>query len=344
MKGERTIETPANWTHRQLALAALLLVAFIATAAVVPVLIAPSDPKGVAAAAPAPAEPTPAGSTPAPTPSSTPTPTRTVSPFLVRPAVQPRPVKNPPHRIYREFQSICALARQSSKAPLAGLAPAGRKVGYQFAGSTSAALAEPGRLPSGSTSCLTAGDRSLYWTPIVRQGRQILRPESFEVFYKAGVDDYTGVQPFPTGLRLIVGGPAGAATAPDQGRVSWSCTDYNEPTLPTPGTCKDGDRLTMRLTAPSCWDGAHLDVPGHRGHLTWPLTGRCPGGHPVAVPELLLRIAYPLDGTGELTVDSGPDEEFGFGFIAGWQRAALAKLLKTCINAGQLCDANGSPS
>lgn len=301
----------------------------------VPVLISPAEPEPEAAAptSSGPVMP-PAVSTRAPTPTPTPTPTRTPSPFLVRPAVQPRPVADPPRRIYREFQSTCALTRTSDNAPLAGLG-AGP---FQFAGSTAKTLATPGKVPGGTSSCVAAGDRSTYWTPVLRQGKQTVVPETFEVLYKSGVDDYTGVQPFPAGLRLIAGGPV---PAPDRGRVSWSCTGYDEAELPDPGTCRDGDKLTMRLTAPSCWDGRHLDVGGHRSHLTWPLAGRCPGSHPVAVPELLLRIVYPLEGTGTLRLTSGTGAGFGFGFVAGWQPSALAELLKQCVNAGRQCDATG---
>jgi hypothetical protein len=37
---------------------------------------------------------------------------------------------------------------------------------------------------------------------------------------------------------------------------------------------------------------------------------------------------------------SGPGDEFGFGFVAGWRPSALANLVRTCINAGRQCDAN----
>jgi hypothetical protein len=322
-------------------------VLFVATAAVVPVLISPSSPKTVAGP---PATPTTLAPTPSPTPSSTPTPTptptptKTVSPFLVRPAVKPLPVGRPPNKIWREFMSVCSLTRVSSKPPFSGLAESGSSARYQFAGSLSPSLATPGKVPTAGSSCVNGGDRSTYWAPVVRQGGTILRPDAFELYYKAGVYDYTTVQPFPPGLRMIVGGPAAAGTAPDRGQVSWSCTDYDEPTIPKPGTCKDGDRLILRLTSPSCWDGRHLDVAGHRGHLAWPVGDVCPGGHPIPVPELVMYIAYPFEaGTPVRTDTSNSGSAFGWGFVAGWQKAPLAKLIKDCIHAGQLCDSTGNP-
>lgn len=338
-----------------MALAALLLVVFIATAAVVPVLIAPSESDGsskpavVAGATTAP--PTSGVSTPTPTPtatpSSTPTPTptktRKVSPFLVRPAVKPLPVGHPPNKIYREFMSVCALTRVSTRTPLPGLTAAGKSARYQFAGNLSATPAAPGQVPTSGTSCVAAGDRSTYWAPVLRQGSTVLQPEAFEVYYKAGVEDYTTVQPFPAGLRLVVGGPSVTVNTPERYKITWSCSDYGSHDLPPAGTCKQGDRLILQMTAPSCWDGRHLDVAGHRSHLTWPVANRCPGGHPIPVPELLMWVAYPMDIAATVKSDTGAGDDFGYGFVAGWQKPALTKLIKACIHTGLQCDETGHP-
>jgi hypothetical protein len=39
-----------------------------------------------------------------------------------------------------------------------------------------------------------------------------------------------------------------------------------------------------------------------------------------------------------------PGDQFGFGVVTGWRPTALAALMKTCINAGRQCDADGRPS
>lgn len=324
---------------------------FIATAAVVPVLISPSQPKAEAAPTPttSPAVIPTTASTPAPTPSNTPTPTptpsptKTVSPFLVRPPVKPLKVGHPPNKIYREFMSVCAPTRVSSKTPLAGLAAAGTKARYLFAGNLSATAAAPGKVPTTGTSCVNAGDRSTYWAPVLTQGGKILRPETFEVYYKAGVEDYTTVQPFPPGLRMLVGGATASGMTPDRGRITWACSNYGQPVIPNPGTCTDGDRLILTLAAPSCWDGRHLDVPGHRNHLAWPVNNVCPGGHPIPVPELMMYVAYPFDVNTAIRSDAGAPADFGYGFIAGWQRTPLTKLIKDCVHGGLQCDDTGQP-
>nr|WP_269811008.1 DUF1996 domain-containing protein [Kineosporia rhizophila] len=345
-----------DWTWRQVVLGVVLLVLFVAVAALVPVLIQPDDSgpeagstPGTSSGIPAPSGvgvPTasPPTSTVSPV-SPTPAPEKSTSDFQVRPAVKARPVGDPPRAVYQEFPSACALVRASSKAPVAGLSsPGAGEGGYDVFGSTRAKPAEPGRVPSGATSCLNPGDRSTYWVPQVLQGGRALEPESFQVLYKAAVSDYTSVQPFPAGLRVLAGGQAAAPSAADGSAVSWSCTGYDEPRLPVASTCQEGDRLIGRIAAPGCWDGRHLDVPGHRSHLAWAASGRCPGSHPVAVPTLLVRVAYPIDVTQEVRLSGLRGQDFGFGVVTGWQPKVLRDLVGDCINAGEHCGETGSPN
>ena len=345
------MRVPGDWTVRQVAIAAVLLVLFVAVAAVVPVLIQPSDDAGTKAALPSPTptatvsvsiSPSPVASPVlSPTPSLTPSPKKTVSSFLVRPAVQPRPVTNPPNATYKEFPSECAPVRTTQKPPFAGLAPAG--TGYDVFGSTGTTPAPPGRTPSGSTSCLNPGDRSTYWVPQLTQGGKAITPESFQMLYKAAVDDYTSVQPFPAGLRILTGGKGAVPSAAAESSVSWSCTGYDSPQLPSPGTCHDGDRLIGKIASPGCWDGRRLDAAGHRSHLTWPAAGACPASYPVAIPTMLVRVVYPIDVSRAVRVSGLAGDQYGFGAITGWQPKVLKALVKDCINAGEHCGDSGLP-
>lgn len=323
-----------SWSRRQIAVGVLVLAIFVVVAAVLPVLIAPGGPARPAATTPVTTAPT------APASPTSPSPSPSSQPFELSRPVRARPVEDPPDRTYREFQSVCALQRRTSRPPVAGLYPGGA-TSYDVFGSTGTTLPAPQRVPGGSTSCLNAADRSTYWLPVLYQGGRVVEPERFTVLYKGTVDDYTAVQAFPPGLRILAGG-ASAPASPAQGAVSWSCTGYDEPRLPS--ACPAGDRLTLRLSAPGCWDGRHLDVPGHRRHLAWPIDGRCPADHPVAVPALLVDVVYPLEAAGALRTVSGRGEDFGFGFVSGWRTTALSRLVGTCINAGRQCDAQGRPS
>ena len=63
----------------------------------------------------------------------------------------------------------------------------------------------------------------------------------------------------------------------------------------------------VRLKAPSCWDGVHLDSADHKSHMAWPVNGVCPADHPVPLPMLEIKIPYPLPGgnTSGLAYSSG---------------------------------------
>jgi hypothetical protein len=324
----------------------VLLVVFVAVAAVVPVLIQPGEEPKRAAPSLTPEPPASSASTTSTPsrPSPTPEATKTAKPgaeFLVRPVVEPREPNDPPRAIYKEFPSVCAPVRTTGKAPVAGLAPtASSSTRYDVFGSTENALPAPGKVPAGASSCLNPGDRSTYWVPQLTQGGKAVVPESFQVLYKAAVDDYQSVQPFPAGLRILTGGKNAVPSAAAESAVSWSCTDYDEPQLPKTSQCREGDRLIARIAAPGCWDGRRLDVSGHRSHLAWSTAGGCPSSHPVAIPTLLVRVAYPVDVSREVKVAGG---EWGFGVVTGWQPKTLTQLVRDCINAGEHCGENGSP-
>lgn len=334
---------PGDWTARRVAVGAVLLAVFVAVAAVVPVLIQPQD-EPEPQAAPSPEAPMTSSASPSPAPTATPTPvaTKKASPFLVRPAVEPRQVGSPPRAIYQEFPSVCALARTAQKPPVPGLASSGS--GYDVFGSPATELAAPGKTPSGGTSCLNPGDRSTYWAPQLTQGGEAITPESFQVLYKSAVDDYTSVQPFPAGLRILSGGKGAVPSAATESSVSWSCTGYDEGRLPEASTCQDGDKLIGRIAAPGCWDGRRLDVSGHRSHLAWAAAGECPSSHPVVIPTLLARVVYPIDVSRDVEVSGLDGEDFGFGVVTGWQPKALKQLVGDCINAGEHCGENGHPN
>jgi hypothetical protein len=226
---ERLMRVPGDWTVRQVAVAAVLLVLFVAVAAVVPVLIQPGD-HGSPAASKATPPPATSGASivgspeatlaASPTPSASPAAKKTAASFLVHPAVRPRPVTSPPNATYKEFPVECALVRTTQKPPVAGLAPVG--TGYDVFGSANPVLAAPGRTPTGTTSCLNPGDKSTYWVPQLTQGGKALTPESFQVLYKGAVDDYTSVQPFPAGLRILAGGKGTVPSAAAESAVSWA--------------------------------------------------------------------------------------------------------------------------
>ncbi|GLY29382.1 DUF1996 domain-containing protein [Kineosporia sp. NBRC 101731] len=330
--------TWGEWSARQVTIAVILLVIFVGVAAVVPVLIQPGhDPAPPASTTPQ-ASTTSTTSTP-PTP-LTPTPkaTHTTNPYRVRPAVTARPAKTPPRAVYQEFPSMCAPVRTTTQAPVTGLATTGTR--YDVFGSTATTLAAPGRTPTGTSSCLNPGDRSTYWVPSLLQRGRHIEPESFQILHKGMVRDYTSVQPFPAGLRILAGGTGAAPSSAPDSSVTWACTGYDASVPPQASTCRAGDKLIATIAAPGCWDGRHLDVPAHRSHLAWAAGEGCPASHPVVIPTLLVRVVYPIDVSASVRISGGT---YGFGVVTGWQPTILRALVRNCINAGEHCGENGTP-
>ncbi|HSP28294.1 MAG TPA: DUF1996 domain-containing protein [Ilumatobacteraceae bacterium] len=124
-------------------------------------------------------------------------------------------------------------------------------------------------------------NRTAYWMPAVFDGQdQVVVPSRFELYYKAeNASDPSQVRAKPNGLRMVAG-------APDTRVFDWRCGGQSGTTIPD---CGSGERLTVSVRFPYCWDGENLDSPDHRSHMaygtnnTW---GPCPTSHPVHLPEL----------------------------------------------------------
>jgi hypothetical protein len=124
-------------------------------------------------------------------------------------------------------------------------------------------------------------NRTAYWMPAVFDGQdRVVVPSRFELYYKAeNAADPARVRAKPNGLRMVAG-------APDTRVFDWRCGGRSGTTIPN---CGSGERLTVSVRFPYCWDGKNLDSPDHRSHMaygtnnTW---GPCPTSHPVHLPEL----------------------------------------------------------
>ena len=289
---------------------------------------ATSRPSGGATASPGGTHPATPTTVPPPGPA---TGTARGGDVLAARAVLPRPVATPAPAQYQEFLSRCAPLGDG-RAPLAGAAV---PVVFLGAPPTGPGLAPPAGAAAGRSSCLDTADRSAYWAPQLTVAGRPVDPSAAEIYYKSPVRDYTGVQPFPPGLRLEAGAPAATA--------SWSCGA--DRTAALPASCPDGARLVVRLQSPGCWDGVRLDSADHRAHLAYPTSDRCPGTHPVVVPMIELKLVYPVPaGPLAARLATGDGRTFGFGFVAGWQPGALDRLVATCINRGERCGDDGTPA
>lgn len=253
---------------------------------------------------------------------------------------------NLPNKEHKEFQANCSVSRSNlPDDPIIYPGQAGASHMHTFMGNTTTnAGTTLASLRAGGTACLVPGDQSAYWMPTMYNGDQPVQPVGPQViYYKSGVLDYTSVRPFPPGLRYIVGNMHATAqefqTHP--GYVQgWECGDsYKNADFPA---CPPGARLNVRMQAPSCWDGLHLDSPDHKRHMAYPVAGRCTASHPVAVPMLEFKMAFPAGSdTSKVRLSSGRGYSFHYDFFNAWDPQTLKAMVDHCIVGGLQCDPRG---
>jgi hypothetical protein len=255
----------------------------------------------------------------------------------------------PSYVSHYEFQTGCSVTRDLPDDPIVYPRMPGASHMHSFMGATANAFSTSASLARSGTSCVIPQDHSAYWFPALFNGSAPVMPTGPEViYYKSGIYDYRTVRPFPPGLRFVVGDHMATEAQFQQARGTvegWECgNSYLNWNFPT--NCPPGSDLVIRYQAPSCWDGVHLDSPDHQSHMAYPIhiDGKlaCPPSHPVAVPMLEFKIAFPVSGDlSHLHLASGPGYTWHYDFFNGWHPAVLAALVKHCINQGLQCDTHG---
>lgn len=247
---------------------------------------------------------------------------------------------------HHEFQANCTFSHFNYDDPIVFPGEPGLSHLHTFVGNESTdAFTTPASLKANpSTSCTVPHDRSAYWFPALTQGGEPIEPNiALTIYYKSGIEDYTQVVPFPEGLQFVTGDmmatPQEFQDAP--GAVEgWECGDSAH-NWSIPDDCAPGSQLNIRYQAPSCWDGERLDAPAS-AHMAYPVSGECPPDHPVAVPMLEFKIAWPVSGDmTDVELVSGSDQSWHYDFVNAWEPEVLRRLVEHCINGGLQCNPRG---
>ncbi len=258
----------------------------------------------------------------------------------------------PPPRYFHEFQANCSVTHTAPDDPIVYPGQPGKSHDHTFMGNTSTDANSVTSSPyGGATTCKAPGDSSAYWMPSLYKGdRKILPVGSQVIYYKTGVTDYTSVRAFPRGLRYVVGSPMQSEQEfrDHPGWVEgWECGDSFHNSV-FPPHCPAGTRLNIRMQAPSCWNGLHLDTPDHKSHMAYPVVKPgtnddvCPASHPVALPMVEFKMAFPVDGDmSGVRLASGAAYSFPYDFFNAWNEPTLTALVNHCIVGGLQCDARG---
>ncbi|GAB6897166.1 DUF1996 domain-containing protein [Kineosporia succinea] len=274
----------------------------------------------------------------------------TVSPAVK--GIAPEHAFNPGPSVstHHEFQANCYMSHHEADDPIVYPGMAGASHMHTFMGSDDTnAKSTTASLKAGGTSCITPGDRSGYWHPSIYNGDQLVTTQYKQtIYYKSGVSDYRTVRAFPQGLRYVVGSPTQTKEEFENhpGTVEgWECGDSAN-NFEIPDHCREGSYLNIRMQAPSCWDGVHLDSADHKSHMAYPVVEDnrrvCPSTHPVAVPMVEFKMAFNVSGDmSKVRLSSGTDWSWHYDFFNGWDAPTLAALVEHCINGGLQCDPRG---
>ena len=207
-------------------------------------------------------------------------------------------------------------------------------------------------LRAGGTACILPGDTSSYWVPaLYENGVRVLptgqQANALLYYRRVGAPEGTIVQPFPPGLKILIGNAHAMSPQENPGlgtTIHFACGFGTGNAFAFPPTECDTGIMVVSFAFPNCWDGENLDSPDHISHMSYPVMGRCPASHPVTLPRLKAFFRYEV-GTGPIgtiTLDSGPHYTAHMDFFNAWDPTALQRLVTNCINAGIDCDKNPS--
>ena len=280
-----------------------------------------------------------------------------VSTVFAAPALQPQPAVQPELALAGSAGWIvsCNYSHSLNDDPIVFPGQPGAAHLHDFVGaSTTDRSSTAASLQAGGTTCAVSADTSAYWVPaLYEDGVRVLPAATSKnaLFYyrRKGAPSGTMVQPFPRGLKIIIGNAHAKSPQenPQLGTdIIFKCGPGSTTDLPAPPTQCSSGILVMSLRFPNCWDGVNLDSPDHRSHMAYPVGSRCPKSHPVVLPriESFFRYNVGTNPIGKITLSSGPYYTAHQDFFNAWDPAVLQALVTNCLNAQVNCGTNPSLS
>ena len=237
-----------------------------------------------------------------------------------------------------QFLVECAFSHAAQDDPIVFPDQPGMSHLHVFFGNTDVdAGTTAADLIGGTTTCEQQLDTAAYWAPALFDGDEMLEPVKSTAYYRPGIDvDPTSVQAYPVGLMMVAGNSAATDVQPVS-IVAWSCGAGIEREV-LPPECAEGRYLRLVVTFPDCWDGSHLDSADHHAHVAYSSRGECPGGYPVAVPQLQFSVEYPFTGDAAgLRLASGGLLTGHADFLNGWDQDKLQTEVELCLHRGVVC-------
>src|SRR5215210_4582700 len=136
-------------------------------------------------------------------------------------------------------------------------------------------------LRRGGTACTLPGDTSSYWVPALYEDGVRALPTGQQanalVYYRRiGAPEGTLVQPFPPGLKMLIGNAHAMSPQENPGlgtTIEFFCGFGSDSPLASPPTHCDTGIMVISFTFPNCWDGNNVDSPDHISHMSYPVRG-----------------------------------------------------------------------
>ena len=296
----------------------------------------PLSPTPSEAPEPSPSDP------PGPSPSSDPPPPPPPAP----PGTYPPPSTE---SSFGRFRVECLFSHRAQVDPIVKPGPKGTLSAHMhdFLGNTSTdSDSTYGSMLAAGTTCGLSTDTAGYWVPsLVGPDGAFVEPDRMIIYYRNRPIDYGTTTPFPPDFRMIAGG---IGTYP---HAYWTCEGQSDSSLETraqtPPDCGTA-RLKLHVYFPSCWDGVNIDSTNHRSHVAYAFDesdgtstdisdDMCPASHPVKIPQVHLRVIFP--------VSNGPQYRLSDGTLAPhadfwntWNQAELERQVRDCLHAGVNCE------
>ena len=213
---------------------------------------------------------------------------------------------------------------------------------------------------SGGGSCMGGTvNRTGYWVPAVFDVRTnaVIPPDFATIYYKTGYNvDPATVREIPAGLVMIAGNKnhtSGVQSANNLEIASWGCETARWTNTGSMPSCPVGDRVTLLINFPQCWNGRDLDSPDHKSHMAYPdyrnppQRSTCPTSHPVMLPIITEIFHWPVAAGADPSYWHMTSDMYGLGtrggysahadWMNGWTPEFLRLILTNCLQPGRDC-------
>lgn len=248
------------------------------------------------------------------------------------------------------FVLSCRFSHSAPDDPIVLPGQPGRSHDHVFIGNASTnASSTPVSLSNRrATTCSDSDDLSAYWAPMLYAAGMEVAPLDVTVYYRRLTT--APVRPFPAGLEMVAGN-SHAVTPQSPAVTQWYCgvlkSSFYGPMRRTAGvtpvlpSCSGQTNLELQVNFPDCSDGKATSAD-HKSHMAYSHAGRCPSSHPIAVPAISLIVRYPPIASANVFLSSGGVFSGHADFMDAWNRAALGRLVTSCLNHYVGCGAEAT--